>query len=135
MHHGTVSSADRLSQGVIAWPQSVRRIPTKTSKNRKKEENPKKIGACGGPWDPISPPHGYPLGPPRPPRAAVRAASGENPSLARRSSGCDVFLSSLDAVSGPGEHSEWVKHDMQSTGAKNRRAKYHRAPTPQSAHA
>ena len=30
MQHGTVSSADRLSQGVIAWPQ-VRRIPMKTS--------------------------------------------------------------------------------------------------------
>ena len=28
----------------------------------------KQIGACGGLGDPISPPHGYPLGPPRPPR-------------------------------------------------------------------
>ena len=28
MQQGTVSSADRLSQGVIAWPQ-VRRIPEK----------------------------------------------------------------------------------------------------------
>ena len=35
MQHGTFSSADRLSQGVIAWPQ-VRRIPMKTSKNPQK---------------------------------------------------------------------------------------------------
>ncbi len=69
MQQGTVSSADRLSHGVIAWPQ-VRRIPMKTSKKSHKKEDPapKRIGACGGPWDPIAPPHGYPLGPPRPPR-------------------------------------------------------------------
>ena len=41
----------------------------KTSKNReKKKKNPEKIGACGGPWEPISPPHGHPLGAPRRPR-------------------------------------------------------------------
>ena len=67
MHHGTVSCADRLSQGVIAWPQ-VRRIPMKTSKKSRKKKKLQKIGACGGPWDPISPPHGHPLGPPRRPR-------------------------------------------------------------------
>ena len=66
---GTVSSADRLSQGVIAWPQ-VPRIPMKTSKKSHKKRKPEKIGACGGPWDPIPPPHGYPLGPPRAPRGA-----------------------------------------------------------------
>ena len=37
---------------------AIRRIPGKIEK----------IGACGGPWDPISPPHGHPLGPPRRPR-------------------------------------------------------------------
>ena len=36
MHHGTVSCADRLSQGVIAWPQ-VRRIPMKTSKKSREK--------------------------------------------------------------------------------------------------
>jgi len=41
MQQGTVSSADRLSQGVIAWPQ-VRQIPMKTSEKSRK--NPK-IGA------------------------------------------------------------------------------------------
>ena len=41
MQLGTVSSADRLSQGVIAWPQ-VRRIPMKTSKkSREKRKNAK----------------------------------------------------------------------------------------------
>ena len=52
MQHGTVSSAERMSQGVIAWPQ-VRRIPMKTSK--KSQKNPEKIGACGGPGTPSPP--------------------------------------------------------------------------------
>jgi len=38
----------------------------KTSEKSRKKEKMAKIGACGGPWDPIAPPHGYPLGPPRP---------------------------------------------------------------------
>ena len=37
MQHGTVSGAERMSQGVIAWPQ-VRRIP-KVKNRAKKEKN------------------------------------------------------------------------------------------------
>ena len=34
------------------------RIPMKTSKKSpKRKKSPEKIGACGGPWDPIAPPH------------------------------------------------------------------------------
>ena len=62
----TVSSADRLSQGVIAWPQG-RRIPRKQVKNRQKMRKNR-----GGPWDPIFSPHGHPLGAPRRPRGVIR---------------------------------------------------------------
>ena len=67
MHHGTVSCADRLSQGVIAWPQ-VRRIPMKTSKKSRKKKKTPKNRRLRRAMDPISPPHGHPLGPPRRPR-------------------------------------------------------------------
>ena len=55
MQHGTVSSADRLSQGVIAWRRAswpqMREIPSKNKckKSTKKEKRPEKIGACCGP--------------------------------------------------------------------------------------
>ena len=52
MQHGTGSSAERMLQGVIAWPQ-VRRAPMKTSKKSPKKSE--KIGACGVPWDPSPP--------------------------------------------------------------------------------
>ena len=51
MQHGTVSSAERMSQGVIAWPQ-VRRIPLKQVKNRAKKEKSTKnrrLRRAGGP--------------------------------------------------------------------------------------
>ena len=55
VQQGTVSSADRLSQGVIAWPQ-VRRIPMKTSKNReKKKKIPKKSAPAAGHGTPSPP--------------------------------------------------------------------------------
>ena len=65
----------------------------KQVKNREKRKKLQKIGACGGPWDPISPPHGHPLGPPRRPRgpeAARRsgqsstAPAGDRPSTITR---------------------------------------------------
>ena len=46
MHHGTVSCADRLSQGVIAWPQ-VRRIPMKQVQNRAKKNNARALSGAG----------------------------------------------------------------------------------------
>ena len=60
-----------------------RRIPMKTSKKSRK--NPQKIGACGGPWDPISPPHGYPLGPSPPPRVASSVAAAAPVPVCRES--------------------------------------------------
>ena len=39
-----------------------------TSTKSRKRKKSSKIGACGRPWDPISPLHGHPLGPPRRPR-------------------------------------------------------------------
>ena len=47
---------------------AIREILMKTRENRAKKKNRGKIGACGGPWDPISPLHEYPLGAPPPPR-------------------------------------------------------------------
>ena len=59
----------------------------KTSKkSREKRKKSEKIGACGGPWDPIFPPHGYPLGPPRPPRALRIKVTNRSPT------GRDLFL-------------------------------------------
>ena len=69
---------------------AIRRIPMKTSKMEQKrivktrasltahwhdkgaDWREQKRKSCGGPWDPISPPHGCPLGPPRPPRDVER---------------------------------------------------------------
>ena len=72
MHHGTVSSADRLSQGVIAWPQ-VRRI--QQVKNRAKKKNAKKSAPAAGRGTP-SPPRMDTLWGPRagPERAQLAAA-------------------------------------------------------------
>ena len=68
--HG-VSSADRLSQGVIAWPQ-VRRIPMKTSKKspKKSKNRSARLRRAMGPhlppaWSMV---HGHPLASGRAPR-------------------------------------------------------------------
>jgi len=50
-------------------PRWGTRLDHETSKkSREKRKHATKIGACGGLGDPISPPHGYPLGPSPPPR-------------------------------------------------------------------
>ena len=104
MQHGTVSSAERMSPGGIAWPH-VRRVPVKTTdksrtkqaKKRQKRKTIQKIGACGGPWDPISPPHGHPLGPPRRPRdlhsAGARARPHDWPKYRFRSGPPQILIS------------------------------------------
>ena len=66
--HGTVSSADRLSQGVIVsmWPQ-VRRIPMKTSeKSRKKAQKNRRLRRAIGPH---LPPAWIPSRAPAPPQS------------------------------------------------------------------
>ena len=83
MQQGTVSSAERLSQGVIAWPQNAE-FPQ--VKNRAKKEKNIKNRRPRRPWDPIFPPHGYPLGPPRPPRALRIKVTNRSPT------GRDLFL-------------------------------------------
>ena len=82
MHHGTVSSADRLSQGVIAWPQ-VRRIPMKTSKKTpKKKNNPKKSAPAAGHGTPSPPRMDTLWGPRAGPEHCARSvhAAGRTPS-------------------------------------------------------
>lgn len=49
----------------------------KTSKKCQKRKKREKIGACGGLGDPISPPHGYPLGPSPPPRGGLGKPADE----------------------------------------------------------
>ena len=68
-------------QAVARRDSMAARIPMKTSKKLRKKKKSEKIGACGGPWDPISPPHGCPLGPPPPPRA--KGGAGVNTTLCR----------------------------------------------------
>ena len=67
MQQGTVSSADRLSQGVIAWPQ-VRRIPLKTSKKSRKKEKSRKSRRLRRAVGPHLPPAWVPSRAPAPPQ-------------------------------------------------------------------
>ena len=81
MQHGTVSSADRLSQGVIAWPQ-VRRIPMKTSKKTtKKKNNPKKSAPAAGHGTPSPPRMDTLWGPRAGPEFRAAVAHFGNPDL------------------------------------------------------
>ena len=106
MHHGTVSCADRLSQGVIAWPQ-VRRIPMKTSKKPpKKKNNPKKSAPAAGHGTPSPPRMDTLWGPRAGPELTLSLAAGAHTSagaatLARTVPFWGRFRSPREPTAGP----------------------------------
>ena len=136
MHHGTVSSADRLSQGVIAWPQ-VRRIPMKTSKKWPKKKNiPKKSAPAAGHGTPSPPRMDTLWGPragPEPQKSSMNITSHINQisikimSILLGKSKNKRANGETDLGSGPRDQTQTQKSHTQSKYTKTERAS---PPTP-----